>query len=206
MTKPTIKARKGGFSVVTVLVSVALLAGIAGTGWIVYQHNKTQATRAASGSSQPTNSSATPASPTQPAITYLDISEWGLKLPLPESIKDVYYTMKGSNVGSDGLPNTAWIGLTSLNAGGCDISSTGPSATSSPVGSIIRVSLTDQDPITGKLYTDQDPGGVTIGDHYYVYISWKNKKCAGQDKLNAIDASLAAAAKGLARAASATNN
>jgi hypothetical protein len=186
-----------GFSAVAVLLAAAVLAVVAGGGYVVFQHNKTKPTSAAS--SQSSNSSSPSASPSTnppgPTAAYLNIKEWGIKIPLTAPIKDAYYTVQGSSIGSDKLPNTAWLGLASLNgAHGCDISQTGPTKTNLPIGAILRVLPTDTDPVSGKLYNQLDPNGTTINGFYYTYKSFVNNNCASQSSLKSINASFSTAA------------
>src|SRR5260370_11166489 len=142
------------FSAVRISLSVLVIAALAVTGLVLYQHYKpsnasnSAATSTTQTTSQPQSTATTQAAPT---VAYLTIKEWGVKLPLPNSIKDAYYSI-GGNVGKDGLPNTAWLGLTSLNSHGCNATND-DSPSFKPIGSIVRVLPTDTDPVSGKLYT-----------------------------------------------------
>jgi hypothetical protein len=141
---------------------------------------------------------------TSSASRVLSISEWGVDLPLPTSVGDAYYTVAGSNVGSDGVPNTAWIGMTSTDTVGCNIAGKGPGSGASPVGAFLRVALTDRDPVSGNLYTDQFPAGVTIGKYYYVYKTWADRPCMSGKSDQTIDTSFGNAVKAATKSASAT--
>jgi len=183
-----------GFSPVIVLVAIVVVAVIAVAGLVVHNHNHKQ-----NDSKLPSIQTKTTTQQKSPQINstqqYLSITEWGVRLPLSSGIQDAYYTVAGSNKGSDGLPNTAWLGLTSLNSTGCDISNVGPSANATPVGSIIRALPTDTDPVSGSLYTTEDPNGVTIGSYYYAYVTWKNNTCVSAPTLQSINSAFATAAK-----------
>lgn len=189
--------RQRGFSVGMILIAVLVVGLIGASGYLIYQHHKSAAKTTADTHSSQTSGqqrNTTNTQPQQTATTYLDIKEWGVKMPLSSSINDAYYTTKGSNVGSDGLPNTAWLGLASLNSSGCNVSN-GPSGTAMPIGSIIRVLPTDTDPVTGELYTQQDPNGITIGGYYYAYTPSKNSTCASATTLQTVNSAFTSAIK-----------
>lgn len=132
---------------------------------------------------------------------FLTIKAWSVKLPLSAPIQDAYYSTMNSGTGADGLPNTAWLSLRSLDTNGCDIAATGPSVTEDPIGSIIRVLPSDRDPVSNMLYTQEYPGGVTIGGYYYAFVPWKHNTCASASTLKIIDSAFVA---GAARISAAT--
>lgn len=178
--------RNNGFSTVEALIIVAVIGITAAGGWLVYQHNRTKVTDAAAGN-QTTNqqTNTTPA----PTVTYLDIKEWGVKLPLSGPIKDAYYVVATNST------DTIWIGLKSLDSAGCAAALGNTQGASAPVAAIIRVLPTDLEPVKGVPYTQLYPG-VTIGGYYYAYLSGtKSKTCASQATLQSIDTAFAAAAK-----------
>jgi hypothetical protein len=191
--------KQRGFGLVEAVLAVAAIGIIGAAGVLVFQHNRTQNTGAASSPNPSSSQQIAPAAPA-PVVAYLSVKEWNVKLPLAASIKDAYYTTAGSNTGSDGLPNTVWIGLTSLNGAGCNIVATGPSAAASPIGAIIRVLPTDRDPVSGALYTQQYPNGTTIDGFYFAYKPWNKRGCASAATLQSIDSSFAAAAKSTSKA------
>ena len=195
---------QSGFSVIEVLLAVLVVAALAVTGLVVYQHHKPNSAKnsAATGTSQtttqPSNTTTTQPAPT--TTQYLTIKEWGVKLPLSSAINDAYYSV-GGNVGTDGLPNTMWLGLTSLNSSGCNASNE-DSPSFKPIGAIVRVLPTNHDPGTGKLYTQQDPNGTTINGYYYGYTSniSKDSSCSSATTLQSIDSAFGTAAKGIVTA------
>ena len=106
---------QAGFSIVSVL-AVIVVSGIIGvTGWFVYQHNRIKPTSALGTPNQlGTQQTTTPAAPS-PTVSYLTVKEWGIKLPLPASIKDANYIVSTSfGNDPDGLPSGVWLGLESL--------------------------------------------------------------------------------------------
>ena len=183
------KKDQSGFGVIETLIVGMVIIAIAVVGFVVFKHNnKTSAvtpiTQTLTKKSKSTSG---------PAQSTIYIKPWGVEIPLSDGIKDAYYTVTGSNTDANGLPNTAWLSLTSLNAAGCDISTTGPTATATPVGSIIRALPTATDPVSGDLYTKEYPGGVMINDYYYGYAPWKSSTCVSAATLQAIDAAFLAA-------------
>jgi hypothetical protein len=200
LNRPTIR-NQSGFSAIEVLLIVFVVAALAATGLVVYQRHKQSVAKssAAIGTTQTTGQQKS-GTTTQPATQYLDIKEWGVKLSLSSAINDAYYSA-GGNVSKDGLPNTVWIGLTSLNSTGCNATNT-DSPSFKPLGAIVRVLPTDKDPGSGKLYTQQDPNGTTINGYYYGYASniIKDSSCASATTLQSIDSAFATAAKNIVAA------
>jgi hypothetical protein len=203
------KKSQSGFSIVEAVLIVAAIGIIGAAGWFVYQHNRVKVTDAAANPNQ-LNSHQTPATtvPAVPTVTYLDIKEWGLKLPLSDKIKDAYYVASVSSKGTDGLPNSMLLGLTSFDASSCtaDGSNHGQS---SAIGAIFRALPTETDPVTGQLLTQEYPNGTTMGSYYYGYESFTNssgRTCkASGTTLQPIDAAFANAAKKITSASAATN-
>ncbi len=185
------RERQSGFSIVEAVLVVAAIGVIGAGGWFVYQHNRPKATNAAPNTNQQTTTTtATPA----PTVSYLAIKEWGVKLPLSDSIKDAYYIPGISSKGTDGLPNQMWVGLKSIDGNGCAATNNiGPAL-------IFRALPTDTDPVSGQLLTQKYPNGATIGSYYYGYedftTSSSNACKAPQTTLQSVHSSLANAAKG----------
>ncbi len=142
---------------------------------------------------------------TPATIQYLNVKEWGIKLPLSDVIKNAYYVVSNGSADANGQPNTMWLGLTSLNIGDCNASLANKSG--GPItgfGALERVLPTDHEPVIGKLYTDLYPG-VLIGKYYYAYISdTKYRTCTVQAILQPIDSAFATAAKGIVAAQTTT--
>ena len=199
------REHQSGFSTTVVLLAVLVVAVLAVTGLVVYQRNKPSRTKT-SATTSPTQTTAQPQSTAttqtqQTATRYLTIKEWGVKMPLSDTIKDAYYVVgKGSSDGPGGLPDTMWLGLASLNCPSCN-PSRNDYGERGALGAIIRVSPTETDPVSGQLLSQEYPSGATIGDHYYLYQSWaKDNPCASENTLQPIDSAFAAAAKGIVAA------
>lgn len=142
------------------------------------------------------------------ATQYLDIKEWGVELPLTSNVSDAYYVVpQGISLDADGKPSGVYVTSASLT-GSCGNISTGNTSRSieKSVGEIVRVLPTATDPVTGKLYTQELPDGVTVDDYYYGYSSnLSNNGCASTSTLQSIDSSFSAAVKSIAPEPSATN-
>lgn len=161
--------RQSGFSIVEAVVVVVIIGVIGTGGWFVYQHNRTKVTNAAVGSQTTKQQTSTTTTTPAPTVTYLDINEWGVKVPLGDVIKDAYYAPAvGSSKGSDGQPNTMLIGLKSLDSYGCTATNT------TALAQIFRALPSERDGVTGKLLTQEYPNGVTIGRYFYAYEGINN--------------------------------
>jgi hypothetical protein len=173
------------------LLVLFVVAALAAIGWVLYQHHKNLTYHT---TSQPQNTTTTQS--TQITTQYLTIKEWGVKLPLSDSIKDAYYIVSNGSADANGQPNTMWLGLSSLS-GDCNASqANAPGAsTTSAVGALGRALPTDHDPVLQKPYTQLYPG-VTIGQYYYFYISnTKGKTCAPTTTLQSVDSAFGTDAK-----------
>lgn len=188
-----------GFGLVETAVLILVIVVVAGGGWLLYNHNHKKNVNDATGSSSQTSTKSTlpsnNAQTAQQAQQYVSIKEWGIQIPLTDTIKDAYYVVSTSTKDANGQPNTVWLGLTSLNSSGCDASQANQGQ-STQLGAILRVSPTDTDPVSGTPYTQLYPNGATIGNYYYAYKSYtKNKTCTSQSNLTSIDSAFATAVK-----------
>lgn len=161
--------RQSGFSIVAAVIAVVAVTVIGSAGFFVYQHNRTKATSAEQDNSQTTNQQTT-TTPPAPTASYLTIAEWGVKIPLSAEIKDAYYMPAvGSSKGPDGQPNTLLLGLHAQDNNNC-------AATNNltALAQIFRTSTSSVDPVTNKLYTQEYPNGVIIGNYLYAYQGISN--------------------------------
>jgi Tfp pilus assembly protein PilX len=193
-----------GFSVVEVLVVILVIAALAVTGLLLYQRHKPISTK--NNATNPTQSTTQPQSTTttqthQTATQYLTIKEWGVKMPLSNSIKDAYYVVSTGSQDANRQLNTMWLGLASLNSGNCNASQANITTSEiTAIGALGRALPTDHDPVKGTLYTQLYPG-VTIGQYYYFYIGGiKDKTCAPQTTLQSVDSAFATSTKGIVAA------
>jgi len=192
------------FSAVRISLSVLVIAALAVTGLVLFQHHKpSNATNSAATSTSQTTMQpqSTTASQPAPTVAYLTIKEWGVKLPLSDSIKDAYYMASlGSSRGHDGQPNTLLAGRKSLDSTGCAATNT------TAIALIFRALPTETDSATGKLLTQEYPNGVTLGSYFYAYQQLNSTACkAPQATLQSTHSAFAAAVKGITPATATTN-
>ena len=97
---------QSGFSIIEVLLFVLVLAALAVTSLVVYQHYTTTSTKSAANTGQPQKTSqsksTTNTQPAQPTTNYLTIKEWGVQAPYSGTDTLTYSIAAGD-------PNTAWI-------------------------------------------------------------------------------------------------
>lgn len=188
--------KQTGFSIVETLIVIVAIAVLAGASWAVYQRTKQSVTRtdAASNPSQSTQQTTT--TPPAPTVAYLDIQEWGIKLPLSDAIKDAYYLPDNQNHAADGTPLAMFIGLKSLDAAGCDARTANtPGGTITALATIIRIAPTDVDHVSGVEYVKEWPS-ATIGQYAYALDDGtKYRTCASASTLQSIGAALSNATK-----------
>ena len=167
-----------GFSAVEVLVVLTVVAVLAATGLVQYQHHKSTSAKSSTG--------------TRPQSTeYLTIYEWGVKIPLSSAISDAYYTsIFASSQGSDGEPNQFSLGLKSLDSSGC------AAANGAAPVLLFRTSPTKIDPVSNKPVSKEGPG-VTIGNYFYGYSLTKSKTCDSPTTFQHLDSAMTTAAKGI---------
>src|SRR6266702_5910325 len=146
---------QSGFSTTVSLLAVLVVAVLAVTGLVVYQHHKpssvksSAATNQTQTTTQPQNTTTT--QPSQTTTQYLTITEWGVKLPLSDSIKDAYYVASNSGLGSDGKPNF-FVSLTSLDSTGCKAANNNSGGTGA-IELLGHSPATQTDPVSGELVT-----------------------------------------------------
>jgi hypothetical protein len=174
------KNNQDGFGAIEALLVCLVIIVLGATSFLVFKHSHKTSTKTAS-----TPASQTPAKqPTtgtiqaeQPAPKYLTIKEWGVRLPLSDSIKDAYYLADTNSKGSDGITKQIYVGLKSVDNDGCAvISANGVNSKGQvqAVAIIFRAKPTDEDPVTGKPYSEKTPIGATIGGYFYGYESFAN--------------------------------
>lgn len=187
---------QAGFGAVRIILVALAISEVTAISWALVQN--TNKTTAATNTPQTTNqqASTTTIQPQQPATQYLDIKEWGIKLPLPDSVKNAYYIIgKGSSDGPGGVPTTVWLGLSSFTGSTCNPANN-DSGKDGALGAIYRIHPTETDPVTGQLLTQEYPNGTTIGGYYYAYKGFiTNNPCASQTTLQPIDSAFIASAK-----------
>jgi hypothetical protein len=191
--------RQSGFGVIGIIAIVVVVLAIASIGFFVgNRHARTAPAAAATTPTPPTIAKPTPtpsaATPGATESATLTIKEWGITIPLPDSIKDAYYVVSTSSADPDGSPNTIWIGLPSLD-GLCPAAKVNSGG--KPLASIGRSVSGETDPVSGMTVKEQHPVGITIGNYYYGYGSWAKQSatCATPEKFKALDDAFATGLK-----------
>jgi Tfp pilus assembly protein PilV len=191
------REHQSGFGTVEILLVVLVVAVLSVTGLVLYHRHKPSNAKNSAATSQTqttsTQSQSTITTQTQQAATdYLTIKEWGIKMPLSNTIGDAYYVVATNSTG------TMWLGRTALNTGDCKASQANTTTSEiTAIGALVRVAPTDIDPVQGKPYSQLYPG-VTIGNYFYGYMSGiKGKTCASSSVLQSTDAAFATAAKNI---------
>jgi hypothetical protein len=156
------------FTVIEFILVLVIIGSIVSVGWYVQrslQHisNTYNTATTTSSTNSPKFSSKKTA---KTRLQYLNINEWGVKIPLSSTISDAYYVAGVSSVGADGVTNQAYLGLASLDSDGCTASGSNRGLDSA-LAMIFRSKSADVDPVTGKAITVEYPNGVTIGGYYY---------------------------------------
>ena len=190
--------RQSGFSATVILLAVLVVAVVAVAGFAVFQHNRTKVSNAAASTNQSTNPLTKTQQPTNtspaPTVSYLIVKEWGVKVPLPDSIKDAYYApTTGTHKGPDGQPDQLSLGFASLDSSGCAVANG-----AAPV-LLFRVSPTETDPVSGTPISQEGPG-TTIGNYFYGYSLTKSKTCNSATTFQNLDSSMTTAVKGIVTA------
>jgi len=147
-------SKQTGFSIVEAVLSVAALGVISAAGLLVYQHDRTQLTGAAS-HPNPTSSQQTAATKPTPIGKTLDINEWGVHLTLDNTTASLYYYI------SPNLPDVAYISLR-------DIVAVAPNCGADKIalGAITRLTEAQQQSFTSDP-SKGTPGTIHIGSSWY---------------------------------------
>lgn len=189
------------FGSVQIALIAFVIAALVVTGLVLYQRHRPISAMNSAATSQ-TQTTAQPQSKAAaqpgPTVAYLQIKEWGVKLPLSDNIKDAYYVVPlGVSKNQDGQPSGILLGLTSLNGSCGTLTNTGRGSADA-LGEIVRTLPSDKDPVSGKPFAQLNPGGSTIAGYYYGYTSSsKNKTCASATTLQSIDSAFGTAVKGI---------
>jgi len=188
--------KQAGFSIVEIVLTVVAVGMVVGAGWFAYQHNKPKAGNAAPDTNQSTNNP--DIGQPKPTVAYLEVKEWGVKIPLSESIKDAYYVVgKGSSEGPGRPPTRLWLGLKSRGGTNCNPDNNNRGKTGA-IGGILRFPPTETDPISGELLVEEFPAGTLLGDYYYTYQSWTTRNpCDSESTLEEVDSAFYTAAKAI---------
>ena len=188
--------KQAGFSLIEAAVLALVAVLIVGVGWFAYQHNKPKTGNATSDTGQSTTTPPITGEP-GPTKDYLEIKEWGVKVPLSEPIKDAYYVVGDFSDAPDGKPGGMYVSLHSLTSKACNPENNNHGRLGA-IGSMHRVLPTTTDAVTGELLMKEYPGGTTINDYYYFYQGWTDSNsCASTSVLKELSDDFAASAGGI---------
>jgi hypothetical protein len=199
------RTNQAGFSAGAIIAAVLVLAVIGGVGLVVFKkHVERNSAGAAQTVSPPkvTNPKPTPATPAASGAV-LEVKEWGVSIPLPESLKDAYYVVSTSSANPDGSPNTIWVGLKSIPECTAENANRGGKA----LASITRSAPDYREPVSGELYMEAHPDGVTIDKYYYLYNTWSlDNNCTTAEQFKKVDDNFKPAFKNTKASANAAGN
>lgn len=179
---------KDGFGIIEIMVVLVIATALVLGGWYVWnqkmqlQSQGSQNHTGGAGSSASTATLAPPSSPTPaPSSTYLHIRELGLRITLPEDLKDVVYQSYNQGLSTNGeavLLSTQTI--TGKDAG-CGVDGGAP-----PLGRLFKLKTPHVDP------SGQDgpltPNGVDtfkLGG-YYVYLQHPQATCTDKSDVQTL--------------------
>ncbi len=161
-----IRNNQSGTGVLEALLILVIVGILGFTGWFVWSSqksandtynntDKSDALTAAEGKAKADNSSAATNSKLIKA-DYLVVKEWGVKIPIDESLSGLVYTYERFE---DGRYLPAFNFESILGGAECG----GPGA----VAYMIRFRANETSSITGELLTATYTGAVRIGDYFY---------------------------------------
>ena len=103
--KDKIRKDQRGFSIVEGAPIVVAVAVIGAVGWWAYQHNRPKVSDAKDSNGSQATKEPPVEKDSKPAVAYLKVKEWGVKLPLSEEVKDAYYVADVGSFGKAGVIN-----------------------------------------------------------------------------------------------------
>lgn len=175
-------ATQKGFGALEIVIICFIILALGLIGYFIFARQSNSPNSVANQPSDQTKTEQTPDSNStaiDPAKPSLEIKEWGVQLPLSDEIKDTYYVMSTGSKGSDGQPNKVFLGRTALDNNNCKAAGNNEGKDTS-IGAVVKISVTEKDPVTGNLLTAQYPDGTKIGDNYYFYQFYKNTNCKAE--------------------------
>ncbi len=153
---------QSGFGTTVISLAVLVVAVLAVTGLVVYQHHKSSSAKNSAATS-PTQTTTQPQStattqPAQATAHSLDIKEWGVHMTLDSTTASMYYYIKPN------LPNVAYLSLRTVSgiAPNC-------AADKTSLGAIVRQTPAEQQSAPDAKYSIK--GIIQIGDYWYGFSS-----------------------------------
>jgi hypothetical protein len=169
-----------GFSTIEGLLILVIVLILGGVGWYVW--HSTKSTNEILNNAEKISDTQKKTPTSEQMTNYLSIKEWKVRLPLSPLIDDAYYVASTNTEETDGTPNAALLGIKSLDSAGCEAERGNKGGL--PIAAILKSLPTDTDPVSGTLYTEEYPNGVTIEGYYYFYKNYSvNRPCTTQADL-----------------------
>lgn len=190
-----------GFGVVGIILIILAMGLVGGTLWYVFEQNRPKTSDAVSNETQDQNknNNLTKEGKPEATVSYLEIKEWGVKLPLGESIKDAFYVSAGPSGGPGTMPVRMWLAIEALDGDKCDPNNNNRGGRGA-IGAILRFPPDERDGITGELLVNMLPNGTEIGEYYYAYQSGaRENPCATEVELKPFDLAFAHGARNITR-------
>lgn len=172
------KLNQKGFSVVEILVVIGLVGLLGVAGWLVYDHQKSPEQSETTQQSSNTQTDTTTSTTDDSQKTYLEIEDWGIKIPINGDVGSLSYTLK---------TNTASIRSTELdNLSGSDCTSNSinvvrgkasepvPNETGEGASTFLEVynsTTVDNDNLTTRSIK------AKVGDYYFVVPGYAGASC-----------------------------
>jgi prepilin-type N-terminal cleavage/methylation domain-containing protein len=171
------KINQKGFSVVEILIVIVVIGLLGAVGWLVYdrQSSKTSekpSTQTSAQQNTETKKQETPKEAAKvPEQQYLEVKEWGVKLPLTDEISDLSYevTSKGLNLHDQNQPVIKFFTKRLKDAKGICSANNFPITLNRGVASDV--------PITGDGPAPED---ITANTYSYLYDKGELKPDGGR--------------------------
>lgn len=159
-----------GFHLIIIPLIVVIIGIIGFAGWYVWDTNEKNNSATNSQATTPTPTSSVSVTPTVSTTKYLEISEWGIKVPLSSAIQEAIYTPYTSLV-NDELQ--IFLSTQNINSLYPECAGVSPSMVEG-VARYFRFANTDAN--VNELL-QAHPNSPKIGNYYYYYLG-HIKPCA----------------------------
>jgi hypothetical protein len=191
------KLNNKGFGLIGIILSLLIIAILLTVGWTVYHHDHKTKVISKSVITMNNKPKTTSQTSNTPSPTYMDITQWGVKVQLSSPISGLYYVPSSSSQGSNGQPNTMWLGLTSITDSTC--TPTALNTDNTELAAILQLSPSGSNPVSGQSYVSEYPYGTVVGNYYYALDDSRtlDSGCASQSILNSVDMALRTAVRSM---------
>jgi hypothetical protein len=202
---------QSGFSLIEALLMILVIAVIGFCGYFVYHSQKSKTASASAHKTTGDSAKTKTVVETQYIVVrdnqkYLNIKEWGVIIPIDDSIDSVVYTGGHYDIGGGSSPDDARLGLLSL---GSDCSEL-PDASSAPLGWYVRFT---KDDVNAEKVEQVEPGSTSLHElvktavkipgsdggygAYYVAYAKPTSDCSNGENMASVNAATATFEKAL---------